>query len=311
MKKKSERTPRTADMPKEKEKAGVPAKIPEEQAEGLTVSDYGEDTGAGFEGIGQEDLLIPFLNVLQKGHAQVDEEKPGYIEGARAGMVINSVTESLYPEGINFIPVHRDHKYVEWVPRDDGGGFVGIHEPEDPMVLDAKKGGAFGKLETPEGNDLVETFYVFGLALDDDGAYTPAVIPFASTQIRAYKRWMTQMRSIQLRDPETGRRVTPPMFAHMFTLRTRAQENKKGSWHGWAIGFSQPARPEEGIGAAQASRLAPGDELYIAAREARDLVMSAAARVAYETSSEPVSQSGGASGGGGGGEGEDGDPDVF
>ena len=100
------------------------------------------------------------------------------------------------------------------------------------------------------------------------------------------------------------------MFAHVFTLLTRAQENKKGSWHGWAIGFSQPADKEAGVGAAQASRLAPTDELYIAARETRDLGMSEAARVAYETSTnEPATASGGGEDGGEGDAGDD--TDVF
>lgn len=268
-------------------KSGVPARTADDE-QALALSAYGEDSGAGFEDMGQDDFIIPFLNILQKGSPQVDDEKSQYLPGAKAGMVINSVTEELYPsaDGIRFIPVHRDHKFIEWVPRLQGGGFLGTHDPEDPMVIEARKGGAFGKLETPEGNDLVETFYVFGLALDADGGYSPALMAFSSTQIKAYKRWMTQMRSIQLRDPETGRRVTPPMFSHVFRLRTRQQENQKGSWHGWSIGFDQPGDPEQGIGPAEASRLLPTDELYQAAKEIRNLVTSGTARVAYDTATQ-------------------------
>src|SRR5690606_39209842 len=113
---------------------------------------------------------------------QVDEDGPAYVQGAKKGMIINSVTEELYPgdPGVLFLPVHREHRFVEWVPRDQGGGFVASHEPTDPMIIEARKGGGFGKLESPEGNDIVETFYVFGLVVDEDGLGIPAVVSFSS-----------------------------------------------------------------------------------------------------------------------------------
>lgn len=277
------------------------AKVKEGET-GLALSEYGEDAGAGFEDVTQADLIIPFLNVLQKMSDLVDEEHPSHVAGAKAGMLMNSVTEELHPgqEGILFIPVHKTHKFVEWVPRDQGGGFVGVYEVSDPMVMEARKGHEFGKVESPDGNDLVETFYMFGLVVDVDGGYNPAVIAFSSTQIKAYKKWMTTMRSVQLEDPETGRRITPPMFSHLFRVRTRHQENAKGSWHGLNVNFAKEGDPKKGISPAVASRLSVEDELYQAAKECRGIVVEEGAKVSYETSGK----------GGEGGDGAD-DGDDF
>jgi hypothetical protein len=241
-----------------------------------------DDLAQGFEGITGEDLLIPFLAILQKGSPAVDETLPGYIPGAKAGMIINTVTQDLYAgdEGIMIIPLHRDHKFVEWTPRDSGGGFKGLHAPEEPMIQEARRGQAFGKLESPDGNDLVETFYVYGLAVDDDGSANPAMIAFASTQIKQYKRWMTSMRAIQLRG-ESGERVTPPMFAHAFRLKTKGQSNPKGTWYGWDIRFAE--QHEEGATAAERSRLAPDDEYYVGAKELRALILANKVKVAYDS----------------------------
>ena len=104
----------------------------------LMVSPYGEeDIGAGFEGFTADDIAIPFINILQKLSHQVDEDDALHIDGAKAGMLFNTVTEELFDgkDGIMFIPVHRVHSYSEWVPRDMGGGFVAQHDPLDPVVL--------------------------------------------------------------------------------------------------------------------------------------------------------------------------------
>lgn len=273
------------------EKGGLPAV--QGKVAGLARFNYdSEDEGAGFEGVTSDDMLIPFLNMLQKTSPQVDEDSPGHIPGAKAGMILNTATQELYDGdmGIRFVPLHRDHKFVEWAPRDSGGGFKGIHSPEDPMIMDARRGKAFGKLESPDGNDLAETFYVYGLVVDNDGGYMPAMIAFASTQIKNYKRWMTTMQSIQLRGEE-GRRMKPPMYAHVFLLRSRQQENAKGKWHGWQIGYDESQNPE-GESPAERARLAQSDELFQAAKSIRSLILEGAVQVRYDAAA-PTADDGG------------------
>jgi len=235
-----------------------------------------EDYGAGFEDFGRDDLAIPFINILQKMSPQVDSDHQAHIEGAKAGMLINSVTGELFDgkeEGVIVIPVHRTHNFVEWVPRDEGGGFVATYEVDDPVIVEAKRGGAFGKLEHPETeNDLVETFSVYALVVNEEGDSSPVVIPFTSTQIKNYRKWMTTCRSVMLRDP-SGRKFPAPMYAHLYRITTQFQENNKGTWHGFKINFAE--------GTAADSRLAPDSELFQAAKNFRELILSGAAKANY------------------------------
>ena len=257
----------------------------------LSTDVYGADeVGAGFEDLTQEDLAIPFFAILQKGSPQVEEGGPAYIEGAKAGQFFNTVTKEFYDgrdKGTRFIPVHHDHKFIEWRPRDDGGGLVSVHEATSEFVVNARKGAPkFGKIEVEGGNELAETFSVFGILVKENGDYEFGILTFGSTQIKHYKRWMTQARSVTVRDGE-GRRVTPPLYAHVYRLRTRLEQNKHGTWFGYDIRFDGPS--------AEACRLKRDDELYLAAKSFRDLVVSGAAKAATDSLKRE-----------GGGEGDDG-----
>jgi hypothetical protein len=239
-----------------------------------------DDDAAGFEGMTQEDFNIPFIVILQKGSPQVDEDSGSQIEGAKAGMFYNTVTGELYDGklGLRFVPCHRDHLFVEWVPRDEGGGFVGIHKPEDPKVVALRaEQGKFTKLEMKSGDgedhDLVETFYVYGINVKEDGSHEYGVLSFSSSQIKAYKNWMTTARNQTVM--EGNRRITVPLFGHVYRVTTIPQENKKGSWQGFRVTF-------DGKTAADA-RLPKESELYQAGKAFRDLAVSGVVKAANDT----------------------------
>jgi hypothetical protein len=262
------------DYPQEG-KSGVPA----QQDQSTAVRTLEDDDAAGFEGMTQEDFNIPFITILQKTSPQVDEDSGSRIEGAKAGMFYNTVTGELYDGklGIKFVPCHRDHLFVEWIPRDDGGGFVGTHKPEDPKVVALRtEQGKFTKLEMDAGgesHDLVETFYVYGILVREDGGQEYGVLSFSSSQIKAYKNWMTTARNQTVM--EGNRRITVPLFGHVYRITTIPQENKKGSWQGFRVTF-------EGKNAAEA-RLPRDSELYQAGKAFRDLAVSGVVKAANDT----------------------------
>lgn len=242
------------------------------QAGAVDASQYqydAEDLGGGFEGTTSEDFLIPFLGPVQKTHPFTEEDNPAYIQGAKPGMVFNSVTMEMFDgkeKGIVFIPVHREHSFIEWIPRDQGGGFVGKFEPTDPLVQEAKAAATeFGDYKTPSDNDLRETFTVYGLLLDDDGGFLPCAISFASTQIKNYKRWMTQAMAVQIPAPGGGK-IAAPLWSHKYRLRTQFNENASGTWYGWLIGFDG--------GTASAARIPQEHYLYQEAKKLRKQILS-------------------------------------
>lgn len=193
--------------------------------------DYGDDSGAGFENTKGTDLSIPFMNVLQSNSPDVQKCQDGTII---LGMFKNSVTgEYVKRSGFNFLPVHKEEAFVEWIPRIKGGGFVKLHAPDSPEVMKAieSNGGRMPKKSADgkkipikiDDNELVETYYVYGLLLDETGSLTNgfAVIAFTSTKIKPYRDWLTSMFMIR------GR---PPMYAIRAHISTDIQTNESGTF---------------------------------------------------------------------------------
>jgi hypothetical protein len=249
-----------------------------EQTKGelATIYDYGNEVGKGFENQTSADVAIPFISILQDLSPQVKKNKAEYIAGAEPGILINTVTQELLPDGIEFIPATTEHFFVEWVPRNKGGGFVARHAPNSEVVAKARAiSKDFGKLTTKEedGNDLVETFYVYGIAICN-GTPIPAIVAFSSTKIRVYKRWMTRVRTFQI--DVNGRKQVPPLFAHLARIGTVPETNKRGEDF-----FNFSVEPANGDIAS--SLLPPTDERFQAARLLREAASRGAVRAADET----------------------------
>lgn len=233
---------------------------------------YADYAGAGFENQTSDDYSIPFLQILQAISPQIQEN-----DALRLGMILNTVTGEVFDGkvGVTFIPATTQHQFVEWIPRDAGGGFVAVHETTSDLVRACVAAQEFGTYTTPEGNDLIETFYVYGIMIDADGNASEAVIGFSSTKIKKYKGWMTKAKTIQIPLPD-GRRIPAPLFAHRYRLKTVSEKNKKGQFFNWdAIVFDGEN--------AQAARLLPSDPLFQAAVGIKRLLEEGKARAAYES----------------------------
>lgn len=174
-----------------------------------------------------QDVTLPFLTILQKGSPQVNKQEPEYIRGAEVGMVLNTATGQLYSgeEGFLFIPVGFQKNYVEWIKRTDGGGYIDTH-PFDLELI--RKMGAFkGErgIELPNGHQLVETSYTFGLL----PGLEPAVIGAASSALKPMRDWMS------LRNRWRVGTTVAPAFSRSYMMQTIYQKNEKGDWYNWKI----------------------------------------------------------------------------
>lgn len=237
---------------------------------------YEDDAGTGFEGTSSSELSVPFLNILQPNSPQVQDSDP---PGAKAGMLFNTVSREIMDGeegGVVFLPCHKQGPlWVEWVPRGRGGGFVGVHKPDEQAVKDAKPavhpdtGLPTRKLRMGQ-NELVETFYMYGLILSPDGTEASgfAVISFTSTKIKPYRDWVTSMYTLK------GR---PPIFANRGRIKTVRQKNDEGMYFTFRI---EPLRETWA-----SSLIDPKKEahLLVKAREFREMVGSGLASAAFET----------------------------
>ena len=91
------------------------------------VPDYIKQGNRGSENVGTEDLVIPRLEVVQALSPALERDNPGYIEGAKAGDLTNSVTRQLYGREVFVVPVYFTKQWLIWKDREKGGGFRGAY----------------------------------------------------------------------------------------------------------------------------------------------------------------------------------------
>jgi hypothetical protein len=183
--------------------------------------------GAAF---GADEMQIPFIRALQALSPQLNKKKPEYIDGAEQGDLFNTVTGQVWKgeEGVTIIPCYQVTKYLEFTPRDMGGGFRGEISPTNPVLQQTTRQGS--KELLPNGNELVKSDQHYCLVLDGEGSFQPAVIDMKSTQLKVSRRWKTQIAMQKIKHPKTGQMITPPLFATEWKITTVEESNDQGSW---------------------------------------------------------------------------------
>jgi hypothetical protein len=201
------------------------------------ANQYEEDADGGFEGADKDSYAIPMLNILQKGSPQVDEADGAYIEGARPGMLFNNITERCYDKdkGVIVVPCAFRRTFIEWAPRESGGGFVAEYSVEvgEEKLLNECTRDQNNRECLENGNYLADTRSHYVLLVDlETETFEPCLIAMSSTQLKKSRRWMSQMRNKKMKRAD-GSLYTPSMFSHMYKLTTVPESNDKGSWFGW------------------------------------------------------------------------------
>ncbi len=186
------------------------------------------NAGKGLQNISNDDVTIPRLAIIQSGSPQRKKKDEKYIEGSDEGMIFNTVTNELYKDSLEVIPCGYRKTYVEWVPREKGGGLVAVHDLKpDGSVTDPKT------RKTMLGeNQIVDTAEHFVLVKTSEG-YSPAVLTMTSSNLSVSRKWNTllKMKRINVK----GQTVEAPSFLFKFKLSTVEAENDLGNWHKYKI----------------------------------------------------------------------------
>ena len=188
----------------------------------------------GFKEVTAEDLSIPFLRVLAQLSPQVNKRDGAYVEGAEAGMLFNTVLNEVYDgeQGVEVIPCHYNRRYVEWKPREQGGGYVKSYETTDPIVNTIIRN-EVGQDVLPNGNLLANTAQFFVLLLHPTMRAQRALITMSSTQLKKARKWMTQAQSLTGQGEE-GMFVLP-LMSQVYKVGTVQEQNDKGTWFGFDV----------------------------------------------------------------------------
>lgn len=223
--------------------------------------------GASFE---SSEMQIPFVRVAQSLSPQLNKKKPEYIEGLSNGDAYNNLTNQMWAgeKGLVVIPCFQTTKYLEFVPRESGGGFRGEISASDPVLQRTSRNGS--KEILPSGNELVKADQHFCLIVDEEGMTQPVVIDMKSTQLKVSRRWKTNIAMQKVKNPKTGEIIVPPVYATMWKLTTSEETNDKGDFYNWAV---------ERVG------LVENRNLLIEAKSFRDSIMKGEVKAQAETAS--------------------------
>lgn len=203
----------------------LPPKITETA---LSPLDYGAHNNDGFESVGRDHVSLPYLSLLQALSPEVAGADA--IEGAKPGVFLNSVTKELLETHVILQPVHVKLSYMEWQPRNSGGGKVGEHSPESDVVKQAAAAAkAWNRLSTEAGNDLIKTYQMLCLfhrsavlPIQEQAAPEPIMLSMSVTKERPYRALMTRLSTIRVQ----GNR--PPLYAHRLLLVSTNETNSAG-----------------------------------------------------------------------------------
>ena len=188
--------------------------------------------GAAYD---SSEMQIPFVRILQAMSPQLKKREAEYIEGSEQGDMFNTVTKQYWTgeEGVTVIPCFQTTKYLEFTPREQGGGFSGEIAPTDPVLQKTERQGA--KEILPSGNELVKSDQHYCLVVDDEGSFQPVVIDMKSSQLKVSRRWKTQIAMQKIKHPKTGQLITQPLFGNQWKFTTVEESNDQGTWFNYAI----------------------------------------------------------------------------
>jgi hypothetical protein len=272
-----------------------------QNATGLATVDFGDDAGGGMENIDSSEIKVPFFFILQSNSPQCKPVEAGGMPGAQMGKMMNGGTGEMFggKGGVTFIPVYRDHNFVEFTPRLAGGGFVASHLPDDPIILELQaKHGKFGRLprnvtrrdengQALDGTEITETFYLYGLVLDEHGMTQRVLVPFKSSQIKKYQAFMQRQMNIKYANPRGTAEnplppVQPPLWAHRWRLGTVFEKGKKGEYYGWTLSLAE--KNDDGTEKPPIENLIPmSHPLYAEGKAFNLMLKSGAAGADYKT----------------------------
>lgn len=206
------------------------------QGDKLTPAELAHlNTGAhrGNENVGTEDLVIPRLEVVQGLSEAVQTGKPGYIEGAKQGDLINSVTNENYGKEVFVVNVHYAKLWLVWKDYNKGGGFFGAFpNPEEAAARLAEVVKAREALE--EDLESVDTPQHLCLLIKPDSRVEEIILALARTKAKVSRAWNTMIR---LTDRDR--------FAKCYRVTAAMEKNKKGQeyWNFVVADAGFPSKP--------------------------------------------------------------------
>lgn len=218
-------------------KPGAVAKISESANMPAFMRD---DTGMGTENIGQRDMEVARIKLMQGLSPELQEYndlRPGYFFHTAMGLNLG--------ETLRVVPLYMDMRYILWRPRDMGGGILaraddGIHwQPADrtfEVKLDKKDGGAtvsWSTARTVAASGLAE----WGSMNPDDDESPPAATLMYNYVVAFpdHPDWVPAVMSLQRKAVRIAKKLNgklkiggAPLFGRILEVKSVDDKNAVG-----------------------------------------------------------------------------------
>jgi len=151
-----------------------------------------KSSGLGNEDVSAEHLQTPRVKQLQQLSNEVDENHSEYIEGAKPGDFVNTITRENYGKEMYVINIKFTEEFVIWRKREKGGGLVGSYSSQKDAYTYLEAEGL-----AVEDYDIIQTQSHLLLRKDaETGELSgqPFIFDCSSSKLRVSREWNTQLK---------------------------------------------------------------------------------------------------------------------
>lgn len=203
------------------------------------------------DSFGADELMVPWLQIVQTSSGYMKRNSPLYIPEAREGDITDSLTRHLRAyQGVILLKFEKH--YTTWKPNQ---GPLVKQWFTDPSAYNAatvyrNEKYKLGDKIDEDGNWVVETPLYYVLMVDlKTGLSQPATMAWGSTQAKKTRRVNTLAREDMI--DGKGIPFTPPIYARLFDITTAIEtggENGDKSWGGWVANVGPAVLSNEKFG---------------------------------------------------------------
>jgi hypothetical protein len=183
---------------------------------------------SGTEGINPDDIRLPRLGIAQGLSPQLTPGDSAYIEELKMFQMFNDFTKQVYGNGpLYFIPVRRDVRRIEFIPREEGGGVRDFYVP----VIDARNEWTEedGVRVAPKATKFHE-FTVLILKKNEEGVTFTEPIVFSIKDTNKFnRRAATDLNGFIKMHASKGARSVP-IYGVIYSVTSKSEKNDNGTF---------------------------------------------------------------------------------